>query len=214
MKTIQLIASELLNADLNFENHMRIFKIKNDSNFVQVLCPVDNPSTPLSFLTFDCEPRETSWQEFEVYVQNPKTKAENFYSMPSGILVCDGYALELCRTVFEMSGEILPIKVERGKELYIINILECMNGLNYETTEWDYYKDGTKGRILKFGFHPERVLNESSLFKIPETSKTDIFCWADIKHPDDEFYHIYHNNNLTGLIFEELYNSESNGSIK
>ncbi|GHT32494.1 hypothetical protein FACS189434_04360 [Bacteroidia bacterium] len=134
-------------------------------------------------------------------------KVKNFYSLGTyGAFVFDEYTLEICRTVFEMAGEILPIQIERGPELYLLNILECMNGLNYETTKWDYYDDGTKGRILKYGFHPERVLNEASIFKIPEKISTGIFCYADVKNPDDEFYHLYHKHKLTGLIFEELYN--------
>jgi hypothetical protein len=134
-------------------------------------------------------------------------KIKNFYSIGTyGVLVFDEHTLEICRTIFEMAGEILPIKVERGPDLYLLNVLECMNGLNYDITIWDYYNDGSKGRILKFGFHPERVLNEASIFKIPEDLKTSIFCYADIKNPDDEFYHIYHKYKLTGLIFEEVYN--------
>jgi hypothetical protein len=106
--------------------------------------------------------------------------------------------------IFEMSGEILPIKVERGPQLYVLNILQCMNGLNYDKTKWDYYEDGTKGRILKYSIHKDRVINETSLFKIPETSKIDIFCYADVQDRIDEFYHIYHDNDLTGLVFEEI----------
>ena len=79
-----------------------------------------------------------------------------------------------------------------------------MNGLDYENTVWDYYDDGTKGRILDYSFHSRRVINESSIFKIPETARGDIFCLADYKAREDEFYHIYHDNNLTGLKFEEM----------
>jgi hypothetical protein len=69
---------------------------------------------------------------------------------------------------------------------------------------WNHRRAETKGRILKYAFHKERVMNESTIFKIPETSKTDIFCFADVKDREDEFYYIYQDNNLTGLIFEEI----------
>lgn len=186
---------------------MKIYKIKTESNSVQILSPVNNVDRGLNLLTFNCESRNKKWEEIEVYIQNPATKPKNFFSMPSGILVCDDSALNVCRTVFEMSGEILPVHVERGSKLYVINVSECMNGLNNDTTEWAYYKDGSKSRILKYGFYPDRVLNESSIFKIPETAKIDIFCWAYIKNPNDEFYHLYHEHGLTGLVFEELYSS-------
>ena len=184
---------------------MRIFKIKHDSNYVPRLIPIVN-----KYYNFNCEAKRSIWVPYEVYNSDPKIKVKNFYSLGTySALMFDEYALEVCRTVFEMAGEILPIKVEREKELYLLNVLECMNGLDYEKTIWDYYNDGTKGRILKFGFRPERVINEASIFKIPEENSADIFCYSDVKDPEDEFYHIYHQHKLTGLIFEEVYNSEN-----
>jgi hypothetical protein len=182
---------------------MRIFRIENDANNVQVLLPVNK-----SFYDYKFKGKPLFKLDFnEMYNSTPLRESKNFYTkLSSDILIFDEYTLEICRTVFEMSGEILPIKVERGSDLYLLNVLECMNGLNYETTQWDYYNDGTKGRILKYGFHPERVLNEASIFKIPEDLQTNIFCYADVKNSDDEFYHIYHKHKLTGLIFEEVYN--------
>jgi len=187
---------------------MKVFKIKNDTNNIQQLQPVDHSKITLERFKFECESKKDSWEEMLYYVNNPKTKSKNFYSFSSGTLACDDETLEICRTVFEMSGEILSIQLENGPKLYVLNILECVNGLDYENTIWDYYDDGTKGRILKYSMHHERILNESTIFKIPETAKTDIFCYSDIKDPEDEFYYIYKSNNLTGLLFEEVYSSE------
>lgn len=183
---------------------MKIFRINEDSNNIQLVQPIDKKFHTLDFGRFDCEEREREWEELQVYIYNPKIKPKNFYSGFSGTLIFDEKALEICETVFEMSGEILPIQVERGPKLYLLNILECMNGLDYDKTIWDYYDDGTKGRILEYAFHKDRIENESTIFKIPETSKTDIFCFSDVKDRSDEFYHLYHDNNLTGLIFEEI----------
>jgi hypothetical protein len=183
---------------------MNIFNIKRDSNNIQLLQATKPEFKTLEFINFDCEKRKKEWEELQVYIYNPKIKPKNFYSYASGILVFDEKALEICENVFEMSGEILPIQVERGPKLYLLNILECMNGLDYDSTIWDYYDDGTKGRILEYAFHKDRIENESTIFKIPETSKTDIFCFSDVKDRSDEFYHLYHDNNLTGLIFEEI----------
>lgn len=183
---------------------MRIYNVDLDMNNVQVLNLVDQTKDILELLNFDCEPRGESWTPLETYVFNPKIKAKNFFALPAGVLVCDEKALVACRTIFEMAGEILPIKVERGPELYIINILECMNGLDYNKTVWDYYSDGTKGRILKHHFISDRVINSSTLFKIPETSKTEIFTFSGIMDSSDEFFHVYNDNGLTGLKFIEM----------
>jgi hypothetical protein len=191
-------------AHFHIKNIMRIFKIKTDTNNIQLLNLCDVSKRTLEKFKFDCEPKMQDWEDDLFYIYNPKIKAKNFFSIGSGCLVFDERTLELCRMIFEMSGEIIPIKVERGEDLYILNVMECMNGLDYENTKWDYYSDETKGRILKYAFHKDRVMNESTIFKIPETSKTDIFCFADVKDREEEFYHIYHDNNLTGLIFEEI----------
>jgi hypothetical protein len=183
---------------------MKIFKVSHDSNNIHFLLPCEEEKHTLERHTFICEPRKHDWETIMYYNDSPKIKAKNFFYINPGCLCFDEHTLELCRTVFEMSGEILPLKVERGPDLYVLNILECMNGLDYENTVWDYYDDGTKGRILDYSFHGRRVINESSIFKIPETAKVHIFCLADYKAREDEFYHIYHDNNLTGLKFEEM----------
>ena len=181
---------------------MKIFRIKHDSNRVPRLIPVSN-----MYFDFKCQSKKKDWLPYEVYNADPIKETKNFYSLGMyGVLVFDEHALEICRPVFEMAGEILPIKVERGADLFLLNTTRCLDVLNYDTTMWDYYDNGVKGRILKFGFHPQRVLCETSIFKIPEVINTHIFCYADVKNPDDEFYHIYHKHKLTGLIFEEVYN--------
>ena len=121
--------------------------------------------------------------------------------MGVGILVFNEKVLDICQTLFEMAGEILPMQVERGPKLYLLNILDCINALDYSRTKWDYYDDGTKGRILEYKLHKNRIGNESTIFKIPETSKTEIFCFTDDRDEDDQFYH---KHKLTGLIFEEI----------
>src|SRR6218665_1104630 len=187
---------------------MKIYRIKTDTNNIQLVQPTDySLITDREFLDFKCEPRNSNWKELEVFIYNPKTKPKNFYGLISGILIFDEKVLEVCQTVFEMSGEILPIQVERGPKLYLLNVLQCMNGLDYNRTKWDYYDDGTKGRILEYKFHENRIVNESTIFKIPETCATSIFCFTDERDEDDQFYHLYHKHKLTGLIFEEINNS-------
>lgn len=183
---------------------MNIFKIEDDTNNIQSIQPTDESLINLEFLKFDCESRKIKWSELEVYIYDPKTRPKNFYHFTSGVLVFDEIALEICRTVFEMAGEILQLKVEKGPKLYLLNVLDCMNGLDYNKTKWDYYDDGTKGRILNYKFHEKRIENESTIFKIPETSKTAIFCFADTKDREDEFYYLYKDNGLTGLIFKKI----------
>ena len=185
---------------------MRIFRIKNDSNNVQAVQPTNEKLINLEFLNFDCESRKNNWRELEVYIFNPKTTPKNFYNFASGNLVFDEIALDVFQTLFEIAGEILPLQVERGQKLYLLNVLDCRNALDYDKTVWDYYSNGSKGRILDIAFHKNRIGNISTIFKIPETSKTAIYCYTDDRNEDDQFYYLYHKHKLTGLIFEEIDN--------
>jgi len=113
--------------------------------------------------------------------------------------------LDIMLSVFEMAGEILPIKLN-GDTLYILNVLECVNMLDDKKTKWDYYENGDKGRILNYSFYINRF-PESSILKIPETSKVDVLTYSEVKDSQDEFYYLYKHHNLTGLVFEEVYKS-------
>src|SRR6218665_1350308 len=178
---------------------MKIFRVKKNSNHVQLVNLTKDRES--SFLQFNCEPKFHEWKDTEVYIYNPKVKPKNFYGLISGILVFD-------QTVFEKAGEIIPIQVERGPKLYILNVLECLNGLDYSRTKWDYYpRTGRKGRILEHKFYENKIRNESTIFKIPEENKIGIFCYTDERDEDEQFYHLYHKHKLTGLIFKEIDNS-------
>lgn len=185
---------------------MKVFIIKEDLNNMQMLQPTDLSKITLERFTFDCEPKREAWEEDDLtfYISNPKMKPKNFYGMTSGCLIFDEKVLGLFELIFGMSGEIIPIKVERGPKLYALNILQCMNGLNYDLTKWRYYDNGRKGGIIKYSIYKDRIINGTSLFKIPENSKHVIFCYTDFGDDERDFYHIYHENNLTGLFFEEV----------
>ncbi len=185
---------------------MKIYRIEPEHNKVQVLFPVDENLLSDNTFIFDCLSKLDKWEVLNTYIFNPKVPKKSFYSIGNcGAIVFEDKMLAIFQDIFEMCGEILPLKLEREPELYLLNVLDCRNGLNYETTQWDYYDDGTKGRILKFGFHPERIMNESSIFKIPEVAKTHIFTYSGVEDEEDEFYGLYKKHKLTGLVFEEVY---------
>lgn len=185
---------------------MKIHKIKIDHKNAQwLISEVSEDLDTLELKTFDCLEKKNDWNiEMNWYVDNPKKKEGNFYYVTSGALAFDEkvYNSELY-TLFEMAGEILPIKLETGKQLYVLNVLECVNAFNSKLAEYAYYPDGTKGRILKYAFHKNR-LSESSIFKIPETSKAEILTYEGLKDSDDEFKPLYEKLGFTGLQFEEL----------
>lgn len=135
---------------------MNIFSVKVDVNNYQWLMPQVDERKLLNYTVFDCKRRLDNWEQNEWYSFNPNSLEGNFYSIGvSGAFAFDEsvYQSDLF-ALLEMSGEILPIKL-LNRELYIINVLECVNMLNENSTEWDIYDDGSKGRILNYSFHAD-----------------------------------------------------------
>jgi hypothetical protein len=183
---------------------MKVYKISSDVTNYQWIMP-ESEKDLFGALAFDCESKKKDWKPVDMYVFNPKKKKGNFYSLGGvGALVFDEQTLEIMRTVFEMSGEILPLNLD-GSEIYALNVLECVNALDQKNTKWEYYDNGEKRKILNHFFHRSRI-TESSIFKIPETSKTQVLTYSEIKDPMDEFFSLYMKYNLRGLQFEEIYN--------
>lgn len=184
---------------------MKIFEAKPDVNNVQWIIPNAPEKELLSVLTFDCESKSAQLKDIDWYIFNPKRKKCNFFSGVNGALIFDQdvYDGDLF-TLFEMAGEIIPLKMEDGGYLYALNVMECLNCLDKKKTRFDYYDNGTQGRILDFSFYSNRI-SESSIFKIPETSTTQILTYADIHAEDDELYYLYKRLRHTGLIFKELW---------
>ncbi|HWK05710.1 MAG TPA: hypothetical protein VNS58_18850 [Puia sp.] len=186
---------------------MKIYEIKPELDKIQNILPVDENDYAL--LDFAGQPKLSGWEPINFYIFNPLRKKANFFILASnsGALVMDELAMYELSSYFGLAGELLPIILEDGTKLYILNVVEVANSLNKEKTEFDYYDDGTRGRILKPIFHDNRF-PESSIFKIPETVKTTVLTYSGVKDPNDEFITAYKQSGLTGLIFNELYSNE------
>lgn len=188
---------------------MKVYSVKTDIKFSQSVLPEIEERYVFDLLHFDCERKIAHWPEIDWYVFNPKEKEGDFYSLGgNGAFVFNQrvYDSELF-DLLEMAGEILPIQLEDGgPTLYVLNVLECVNALDKKNTVFDVYDDGTRGRILQYAFHPNRI-TESPLYKIPETSKTEVLTYTGVKDPEDEFKTLYEQLDFSGLVFSELYAS-------
>lgn len=184
---------------------MTVYSIRVDTNTYQWIMPIVDEEQLLDLLSFNCRPRLEKWPKVEWYIYNPVQEKGNFFTLGvNGVLAFDEdvYRSDLF-TLLEMSGEIIPITVGT-EQLFLLNVLECVNMLNEEDSHWDIYEDGTKGRILNYSFYLNRF-SESSLFKIPQTCKSEILTYSGVKEPKDEFKTLYEQLGFSGLVFEELF---------
>ncbi|MBN68826.1 MAG: hypothetical protein CME32_06030 [Gimesia sp.] len=184
---------------------MKVFYVREDVNIFQSIAPVDQEIWSTDRLTFDVA-EKPDWSPVECYVQNPKLVRGNFFYLCPGLLGFDHSVYEQMDDLFETAGQILPIDLE-GETLYGLNVLECPNALDQDRSEWKYsLHSGKRLRLRDYVFHPDRFF-ESSLFKIPETSRSEILSFSDLKDQDDEFKYRYEQSGFTGLAFEEIWNS-------
>jgi len=190
---------------------MKIYRVTLDVNNYQSFFPDDEKIWQTETLNMDSTSKLSGWIPPKIYILKPKLKRGNFFYFCAGGLVIDKIACEKLRSFWEMSGELLPLEY-KGEEFFLFNTLECINVLDDEKTEWILGKtSGKKIRIDKYVFKENRM-TESPIFKIPETVKGEILTFEGMKAPEDEFKYVVEQENLKGLIFEEIW--DSSDSIK
>ena len=194
---------------------MKIYRIRVDVEKYRWILWTDDP-VPAWQMFFQCEPKPQWTTPIRCYVDDLRQESGNFYQFASDALTFDDTALEGMRDIFEMAGEILPIELEEeyvqgayrpGGRLYALNVLECVNALDKEKSEWYLGSAGQKISLRKYAFHRNRM-PESSLFKVPEDNYSSVLTYVGLKDPEDEFIGRYQALGLTGLIFEELWSDE------
>lgn len=185
---------------------MKIFNVHTDIDKYQVILPVSDSDEVYDLIDFTGLPKTDIWKPIEFYIDNPLANKSDFFSfINSAAFACNKKALDKLMRFWKMGAELLPIYLEDGTELFIVNVIDCVNALNQTKSEYDFYADGTRSnRILKYAFHKNRF-HESSIFKIPETANIQVLTYSDVKSPEDEFYNAYKQSGLEGLIFEEIY---------
>lgn len=187
---------------------MKVLRVNSELDKIQNILPAEDYE--FEVLSFNGQPKLEGWTKKRFFVFNPLKKRKNFFILGSdgGALAMDEKAAIELAEFWSLAGELLPIYLETGEELFILNVLEVCNCLDQERTKFDYYSDGTRGRVLAPVFHIDRW-PESSIFKIPELIRTHVLTYVDVKGSEDEFYTAYKNSGLSGLRFEEMFSSET-----
>mgnify|MGYP001773483530 CR=1 FL=1 len=185
---------------------MKVYRIRNDVNHYQYF--LTERDADAFKLRMDCVPVADKWDPPPVFIFKPKHKKGDFFQFNSDILITSPRATEVLRTHLEMAGELLPLPYQ-GQEFTVLNVTECINCLDYQNTEWMY--DEQSGVALwptKYAFLSNRF-TESMLFKIPETSRSEILVVEGLHEPNEEFRAVVQQAGLEGLIFEEIWSDDN-----
>ncbi len=152
-----------------------------------------------------CQPRSSTWTPPEVYVVEPLLAAGDFYDLNlTGQVILSPLCrhADAVRRFFRESGETLPIFHE-GRTYEMLNVLQCINCLDGDRSEWLCMPDGRRIFPEKTAFYPERITGPS-IFKIPELRAANLTV-DRAGSPETDFKAAYDHYGLTGLVFKPIW---------
>lgn len=189
-------------------SRLTVYRIEVNVNRYQMILPVSEEFVSDERFDFNGTKKLSAWESEIFYVDNPLQDECDFFSLTnSSAFACTSKAVEVFSKFWMGSAELLPILLENGKELFIVNVIDCVNALDHSKTVYDFYDDGTRSnRIIQYSFKGDRF-HESSIFKVPETAQSEILTYQGIKRPEDEFYYNYLNSGLNGLTFSKIFST-------
>lgn len=166
----------------------------NVDNF-QCLLPTDSKTQNL--LDMSCVSLKDDFHSANLKIPDKKLRAGDFFNwMPSYFIVTKNAQVVL-KKYFDQAGETIPFKQDDNL-IYYINILQCIDCL-----------DETKSRLTGPSYQRRQVfikdkLPQPGLFKVPQM--LSILISVDEQFPAyQDFLDTVRTNNLSGLIFTELW---------
>jgi hypothetical protein len=187
---------------------MKVFEVLHESNKYKTLLfeqGINELKHPL--LRFDGSSIVDEWRPPAVWCQYPKKKQGDFWGIGSccvPAVTCT--AFPTVQSHIEAAGEALSLQFE-GVELLIVNVTEVINCLDQDKVQWRDNGDGTRRFNIDAGYHflPGRF-SESSLFRLPETSRSSRFyCVERSGDPEEDFKAAVEAAKLTGLKFKQIW---------
>ena len=119
-----------------------------------------------------------------------------------GIVLFNQKAKDCLEGVFGDYVEFVPAKYQ-DDIYYIVNVLNVIDGLNYEKSEFKKTHDGSPYSVKKFSFKPN-IVKDVSIFKVflkDHIYSTNLLVSQEVKD-------IVEANGLTGFSFEEVWRDD------
>ncbi|MGF7046897.1 hypothetical protein J2T13_001399 [Paenibacillus sp. DS2015] len=107
---------------------------------------------------------------------------------------------EVIAPVVSNETEILPL-IHDDLNLHVLNIINVLDCVDWERTDSRRYKDGSWADFNKLVFDLNRIPDNTYMFKIKEVATVTVYV-------TEAFKYLIESNNLKGLDFCEVYDSE------
>lgn len=185
----------------------RVFKVRFDLEGFQDLlidAPEGESGKWFKMLRQDGRSWSGGWRPPPVYSPEPLLRRPDFWHLVGCYgLVVDARALDTAEPYLLAAGELLPLPF--GNELlHISNVTGVYDCIDTDSAE----RSATGTEITRYPFIEHRI-PETTLFKIPETVATEMFCASfGERDPELDFKFVVEHHRLTGLRFEEVWNDD------
>lgn len=157
---------------------MRVYRVRGDVNNYQALLADDKDIWRTPQLRLDGVPRQEGWVPPNVYSDQPRLKSPDIWTLVgcSGLIFTpDAEMLEHLEVILGIAGELLPLPYQ-DETFLLLNILQVINCLDQDRTRWVGEDQGLRAAPKKYEFVADRI-PESTLFKIPETTRLKCCVW-------------------------------------
>lgn len=141
----------------------------------------------------------SNWNTPTIEAYYKKRKIADVSDFSSGAPLFNEKAVSMLEEFLKAKAELLPAYYE-GNKYYVVNVINVIDALDYEKSEFVRFDTGAIMYCTKYFFKSEIVENQH-IFKIPLCNYIDIFVSDEFKKQVEEF-------KLKGFIFVEVWNSE------
>lgn len=154
------------------------------------------------FENIDGRSLQDSWNPVEIKVVKSKKKkilSDSPY-LNAAAPIFSQKAVEVLNEFLDDSVELLDLNHQKSDKFYLINVVKVLDCIDHSKAEFRRFPNGRIMWCEKYAFHPEKVIGQH-IFKIIDTPRGLVLV-------SDEFRDKVLENNLTGFIFEEVWNSD------
>lgn len=192
---------------------MRVYEVDHDSDNFQHFF-YDDLGYDVALLTFNGDEKGDQFRlPKNIYIPNPMKKEGDFREM--GAIVLRESARRVLAPILDPISQYIEFDYV-GERQTLLNILNCCDCLDQKRSDI-YWKTVPNGHrlpfsIRRYAFSPENF-SGFSVFRLPEIAAVGrIFTYEGVlEDKNKEFKYVVEKNNLKGLKFKLVWDSEAEG---
>lgn len=183
---------------------MKVWKIKADMGDYQTLITKEEVGLKLMIDLLSANIQNGKYDYLELKTVDGDGASESDFILfwnVSGVLITNLRTKLILKDMVRDAVEFIPVKLE-DTILYILNVIKVIDAVDYEKTILRRQSNGLVVGMEKYSFN-EILIKEESIFKVFLKDKVCIETYVT-----EKFRTIVEENHLTGIEFEEVWDSE------